>query len=326
MRISFSAPLRVCLCGEDLDWLGFRCVAAAVRIWLTVSLADDGRQEFFDQRILENIWELTAGPDRMISQPRPLVKILQNIPLASGLGSSSAAALATACLYQYVRCAEVGPVRVGPGSGRTAAVQAAYEAERRVTNGGGMDHVAIADGGVMLLQGRRESVLPLVIERIASPGDLGLVIIDSRNTKVCGDHLAWARRRDGDRHPDQERYCRICDALAAEAWSAIVAHDWMRLAAAVNGAHEAMRDLQHMSTPFLETLREAALSAGFPGVKICGSGSGGCLVAVTRHADVANQIAAFRGATSSFASVPVAIPAGIQSAAWEPQAFSGVVP
>jgi mevalonate kinase len=317
-QTSFSAPLRVCLCGEDLDWLGFRCVAAAVQIRLSVSLADDGRAEFFDQQILDNIWELTAWPDCETRWARPPIKVSQDIPLASGLGSSSAASLATAHLYSLARSPKIKNERDNPSMWREAAVAAAYEAERRVTNGGGMDHVTIKDGGIILLQGTRKPVLPSVIARVATPGDLGLVIIDSRSTKVCGSHLAWVRSRDAEHNPEQARYCQVCDALASRAWSSVVTRDWMRLAAVVNSAHEAMRDLQHMSTPLLETLREAALSVGFPGVKITGSGSGGCLVAVTTRADVSAQVASLRRITRALTPVPAVIPVGIQSAAWEP--------
>jgi mevalonate kinase len=317
MSMSFSAPVRVCLCGEDLDWLGFRCVAAAVRIYLTVSLASDNAAEFFDPRILDNIWELTAV-GFSVAETRPPIKVNYDIPLASGLGSSSAAALATAYLYHDIQWGEDGLAEADRHIHRRSMIVAAYEAERRVTNGGGMDHVAIAEGGVMLLQGTREPTLPSVVARISQPGDLALVVIDSRHAKISGSHLAWVRQRDAEHDADQAEYCQACDALAAEAWSAIVEHNWMRLGAAVNSAHEAMRDLQHMSTPHLEALRDAVLSAGFPGVKVSGSGSGGCLVAVTRRADVDDQVMAFRHAARAFAPPPAAIPIDVQAAAWPP--------
>jgi galactokinase len=181
-----------------------------------------------------------------------------------------------------------------------------------------MDHVSIAEGGVVLLQGTRKPVLPSVVGRISQPGDLALVIVDSRNAKVSGSHLAWVRRRDAANDPDQAKYCQVSDALAADAWSAIVEHNWTRLATAVNNAHEAMRDLQHMSTPALEALRNAALSVGFPGAKISGSGSGGCLVAVTRRADVDDQVEAFRRAIQAFVPPPRVMPVDIHTAAWRP--------
>ena len=37
MKNNFSAPIRICLSGEDLDWLGFRCCCLAIDLPTRVS-------------------------------------------------------------------------------------------------------------------------------------------------------------------------------------------------------------------------------------------------------------------------------------------------
>jgi galactokinase len=299
-----------------LDWLGYRCVAAAINIRVTVSLGDEA-SEFFDPRILDNVWELAVPRDPESPRQRPPIRVESDGPLASGLASSSAATLAAVCVYRSFHSPE-GTSREDSESTRATAVAAAYEAERLVTNGGGMDHIAIASGGVVLLQGTRHRKPPVILGRIADPRGLALVVIDSGIKKTSGAHIARLRSREARNCPSQDQYCRLVDALSVQVWSAILDGDVKLLADAVNRAHEAMRDLQGMSTPLLEGVRASALAAGFPGVKITGSGSGGCLVAVTDSSAVGAQIAAFTSATSHLRPAPTAFPVAVEPREWRP--------
>lgn len=274
--------MRVCLCGEDLDWLGYRCIAAAIDQRVSVTLTETAGAEFFDERILDHVWSLVGGdPD----SPRPRVRVAQDAPLAAGLGSSSAVALCAARLYHaHLHGSALSDER---------AVEVAYEAERRVTRGGGMDQVAIACRGIVRLQGTRERRPPAVVGHItdaAQVAGLGMAVFDSRSRKDSGKHLARIRERDLARDPRQSRYCEIVDQLTEGAWTAIRSRDWPELGTIMNQAHAAMRDLQDMSTPAIEAIRDIALSAGFDGVKITGSGSGGCLVGVVSRVSLGEAV------------------------------------
>jgi galactokinase len=79
-------------------------------------------------------------------------------------------------------------------------------------------------------------------------------------------------------------------------------------------AHQAMRDLQKMSTPLIEQLRSLARSAAVLPLKISGAGGGGALVGVCPASDAAAIAEALRGAYSDLQPGTQVIVAGSVSA------------
>ena len=278
-KSSFSAPVRVCLPGEDLDWLGYRCCCVAINRRTTISLTDDQsshRSLYFDRT-----WELMIkrlGVSH--TEIRPNLRVTTDAPIASGLASSTAltTALVKVCLdligYKLRNCIELAEI--------------VYEIERSISNCGGMDPLAITLGGVIFIEGRR-STLPELLGRTNWPEEFGLVLIDSGQPKSTATHILDVHKQLESDNQDLFDYIRIVDGCSEQIWRALNERDIVALCEAVNTAHIAMRDLQRMSTESLESLRDIALQNGCLGVKLTGAGHGGCLVGITHESEL-NQV------------------------------------
>jgi galactokinase len=264
-------PTRICLAGEDLDWIGGRCVCVAIQLRTTVRLGPSSAA--YTGPYLDAVWSRLTGGD---GRPAPTVTVSTEAPTGSGLSTSTSLVLALS-----VACARA--------SGRAAfrpdeLIRFAYEVERDITNGGGMDHVAIVRGGVTYVDGRRDGP-PELLGQLSWPAGLAVLIIDSRLRKESGTHLRETRERVARSEPRVAEYVRVAAAAAEEVWSALCHDDYPGLYVAINAAHNAMRDHQNMSNARLDALRADALAAGCPAVKLTGSGQGGCLFAIVPAGD-----------------------------------------
>lgn len=267
-------PCRACLSGEDLDWLGGRSVSVALDLTTTVEVLPAGSADEPGGTggWAQDVWEYLRA--RLPGLPRraPAVRVGSDAPAASGLSSSTAliVALFEAYLDAHGRLAEVGVETV---------TQWAYAFEFAVFNGGGMDQMAVIEGGALLLEGRPTG-LPVLRERAAFPADWTVLVVDSATAKSTGDHIRVVRAQLADGDPKLADYMATADAASQEVWKALGARDLTALGAAMGRAHVAMRDFQAMSTPFLETLRDLARDrVGLP-LKLSGAGGGGALVGV----------------------------------------------
>ncbi|MGW1372943.1 GHMP family kinase ATP-binding protein [Streptomyces sp. NPDC002446] len=290
-------PCRACLSGEDLDWLGGRSVSLALDLPTSVEMGppaargpggprgdgDSGAGSWADE-----VWAFLRRRLSGLGPRPPAVRVRSQAPAASGLSSSTALIVA---LFRAFTDA------CGPAAGvdaRTLA-QWAYEFEFAVFHGGGMDHLAVIAGGALLLDGRTAG-LPEIRERAEFPRDWAVVVVDSATKKDTGDHIRVVRDQLAAGDDRLALYVERCDAASAAVWDAVHRSDLTALGAAMSEAHDAMRDLQGMSTPLLEELRALALrSAGLP-LKLSGAGGGGALVGVCPAADRARIVARLRQA------------------------------
>lgn len=274
--------MRACLAGEDLDWLGGACCCVALELPTTVSLtAGAPAPPAYLGAVLRSLD--IADPERYA------LRVRATAPIASGLSTSTSliVALLRACLA----------LRGDADPGSLALARMAYEIEFAFENGGGMDQLAIIEGGALLLDGVPTG-LPRIVARAAWPAEIGLVVIASRQPKSTHDHIRHVRDQLAAGDADLAAYQRAAADAATRAWGGVACADLALLAAAVNDAHATMRDNQQMSTPLLEELRDAALAVGFAGVKITGAGGGGALIALAPAAATSEMAARLRAALS----------------------------
>ncbi|MGI5238804.1 hypothetical protein [Dactylosporangium sp. CA-139066] len=294
---------RICLAGEDLDWLGGRCVCTSIDLRTTVGSGPGAIP--YTGIYLDAVWRrLTDRPG-----PAPLLHVASEAPTGSGLSTSTSLviALTRACLL------ELGLPAFGPDE----LIDFTYAIERDITRGGGMDHVAIVRGGTLYMDGRPEGP-PAVLGQVEWPPEWAIVLIDSMQRKDSRDHLLETRRRSQRREPRLAAYIHDATTAADNVWNAVLSRDLAAACSAVNAAHEAMRDWQAMSTPGLERLRTAALDVGCPAVKLTGSGSGGCLfgvVASARQEEVLADLSARLGKLEPAPGVRTVRPVPIRCAA-----------
>lgn len=278
-----SRPVRACLAGEDLDWVGGRSVCVALDLMTTVTLNGTPDVNRAGGSVplawTTGIWRFLRERIVGLAPDPPAVSVSSEAPSASGLSSSTALILA---LFEAFVAATpaAGPIE------RSVLIRWAYEFEFAICNGGGMDHLAIALGGATLFQGRPQG-LPEVLDHVDFPPEWSLVVVDSRTPKSTPHHIksVRAQQRAGDRVLAE--YVERSDAASALIWDAIRRRHLTALTAAMSDAHRAMRDLQDMSTPLLERLRSLARDVvGLP-LKVSGAGGGGALVGVCREVDAA---------------------------------------
>ncbi|QNP76136.1 galactokinase [Streptomyces roseirectus] len=277
-------PCRACLSGEDLDWLGGgRSVSLALGLMTTVEVVAEPASGGEGGGWEEEVWAFLRARVPALDEGPPAVTVRSEAPAASGLSSSTARIVA---LFRAFTDAAVQGRRVSDAT----LTRWAYEFEFAVFHGGGMDHLAVVQGGALLLEGR-ETGLPVVRERLEFPGEWAVVVVDSGTRKDTGHHIRDVRAQLAAGDPVLAAYRAAADEVSGRVWEALRGRDLAALGAAMADGHAAMRDHQRMSTPLLEELREVALrEAGLP-LKLSGAGGGGSLVGVCAAAQVRETVA-----------------------------------
>ncbi|MGA4844491.1 mevalonate kinase family protein [Streptomyces sp. G45] len=275
-------PCRACLSGEDLDWLGDgRSVSVALDLPTTVEAApaapadtaqDTAQDAAADDGWAGEVWAFLRQRLPGLAPRPPAVTTTSEAPAASGLSSSTARIVALFRAFTH-------PTFTGERVDDAAIAQWAYEFEFAVFNGGGMDHLAVVEGGALLLEGR-ERGLPAVRERLTFPPEWRIVVVDSGTRKDTRHHIRDVRAQLAAGDPALAAYRATADEASGQVWRALRERDLPGLGAAMVRAHEAMRDHQRMSTPLLEDLRALALRAADLPLKLSGAGGGGALVGV----------------------------------------------
>jgi len=176
-RLIVSAPGRICLFGEHLDYLGLSVVTAAINLRITIS-----GQPRDDRKITINLPDIAGQEEIDLDQPvhylkerdyfRSSINVLQrhslqlpsgyhctvtgNIPINSGTSSSSA--LVIAWIKFLLTIAEDSRQ-----NDRGEIARLAHEAEVLEFHepGGMMDHVAAAFGGVLYIDFSANKLMPV---------------------------------------------------------------------------------------------------------------------------------------------------------------------
>lgn len=266
-----TVPTRVCLSGEDLDWLGGYSVCAAIELsTLIVEVTHDKWRRHHHRFLLRDIESFLLARHAIPQiEPSYLVAICR-APSPGGLGTSSSVCLGL-----------ISEVLRRHGADSSAAVPLAYEFEFERTRGGGMDHLSIARGGWMYTLGRDGS-LPLVKGCLSSPrtSDWRVTLVNTNVDKDCGAHITDLRLR---RKRDPEfmlRYVEDVNQVSRRAWDALVEHSLAGVQSALEEAHALMRDRLDATTPAIEKLRRRISAATGYAFKITGSGGGGCIFTI----------------------------------------------
>ena len=194
-----------------------------------------------------------------------------DIPAAGGLGSGAASFVALACALAAMRGASDG----GFSADRDAIGKLAYLGD------------VIAHGGIASALDTQTSLHGGAIEYTQEhwgrpvPANAGLCIVIG-NTKKRGPTSevnagvrAWLAR-DATRMA----YFQMIGTVSTAARAPLAAGDWRTLGSLMN-LNQLVLERIGVSTPQLEDLNRAALSAGAFGAKLSGSGGGGIMLALT---------------------------------------------
>lgn len=244
------------------------------------------RSEFFGPAMY-----LLAGFEQALPKGAD-IRFESMIPVAAGLGSGGATAVALAAAMTLALDQHIQPRRLAALAHRADIVAHGGTAS-------GLDSQTSLYGGAIRYTAEREG------EPIACAPGLSLVIgntgVYAATSDVNGRVRAWLAER-----PTRLHYFHEIGTLARHAESVLMASDWPELGRLMN-LNQLLLERIGVSCPELEVLNEAALAAGAWGAKLSGSGGGGIMIALadedTREA-VAKAITA-AGGTAILAPVGV---------------------
>lgn len=199
------------------------------------------------------------------------IHVDSRIPVAAGLGSSAAVAVASA--------AALGKL-LGVDLSKEEIFRLAFESEKIVHgNPSGVDPAISTYGGILAY--RRS----MGIERLNVDADMPLVVGDTGIERVTGEMVSRVSKM-------RERYPsivdRIMDAagnLATLGVNALRSGDLETLGELMNINHALLYAIG-VSSDEIERLVHAARRAGALGAKLTGAGGGGCIIALSRRLDL----------------------------------------
>jgi galactokinase len=325
--VTASAPGRLCLAGESLDWMtGGSSVVAAVPLrtrvtaWRTAgdSLAlasgspldrsrllpaQQAAERHYDGNVLDHLQAAARVTLRDASRiAGTVLTATTDLPVSAGLSSSAALTLAAVAALDGLN---------GAALDLNTACRLARQAETcELGSGAGwMDFLACAHGGV----NRVDSGQIPFARRLAPTLGVPVILIDTRERRTTKAVLASKRDRYQAREADMLVYVREAPLLVDALTNALTAQsvDLREVGSLVSAYHGLLRDRVHCSTGLIDMCAERAVTAGAFGAKLSGSGHGGCLFALVPDDAVAPVLQALADLPVTALVLPAGEPHGL---------------
>ena len=295
--VTASAPGRICLAGESLDWMtGDPSIVSAIPLRTTVTVRPAYRPGSIELRAAAPLWSSREIPaesldhyagdelDHLQASVRvvarrggnrlggTVVESTTALPIAAGVSSSAAVTVAAAAALLLATDRAIPPPQT------VASLAFRAESIELETGAGWMDFLACTYGGVReIFPGRR----PLAV-RLAETINMPIVLIDTGQRHSTAEVLASKRDRFRAGEPDIRRYADRATGIVSEMADALRAEhpDYPAIGALISEGHRLLRDRVRCSTPLIEECVSRCLTSGALGAKVSGSGHGGCLFAL----------------------------------------------
>jgi mevalonate kinase len=236
---------------------------------LAARLNLDGTEYASAERPLKPVAEAVRGAmealERLGAEGRPFaLRLTSAIPAGAGLGSSAAIAVAA------IRATFAFHGRTVPPS-LLRALATRAEAIAHGTSSG-LDPAAVAaEGPVRFVRDHAPIVLA-----ITEP--FGLVVADSGETSGTGRMVALVKERFAAQDAARAAIAELGELADAVA-ETLERADFATVGQKLSRSHQLLAQLG-VSTPQLDAICQAALSAGAFGAKLSGAGGGGCAIAL----------------------------------------------
>lgn len=308
--VTASAPGRVNLIGEHLDYNGGLCLPIAIDRRTTVSIAGAETTTLHSTHEPRGWERYVLGVLEALDVTEPLsIEVTSDVPLGAGLSSSAALTCATAlALDSFLEL----------GRSRDELAQACIRAENEYVGvpTGGMDQriALFAQPGHALLldfatgtqvasawRPEQDGIQLLVVDTRVQHALLTSPYAERRATCAAAArllapvplveadedliaHLPPLEQRRARHVVTEQRRVRACvDAAAARSWD--------RVGALMTASHWSLRDDYEVSCAELDTVVEIAVGAGAAGARMTGGGFGGSVLVLV-STSVTEQVTA----------------------------------
>lgn len=314
MKVTASAPAKVILLGEHFVVYGKPALVLAIdrRAYVSAEIREDEKIYIHSEDLgasgyfYSGTFQVEEGGQTAEMKLKPIETVIRRIltlsnknvginvivtsqiPVAAGLGSSAAVAVATSVAVSNV---------LGLKLPKDEIFQIAYDAERIIHGTpSGVDPAISTHGGVLLYV-RGKGITRLNVET-----DLPLVIGNTGIIRSTGELVARVREM-------RKRYPLIINPIietggriVKEAIDLLKNGDLKALGELMNIDH-ALLSAVGVSNEEIERLVYAAKKAGAYGAKLTGAGGGGCVIALTPQNRLVNVVRAMEEISSeSFAA------------------------
>ncbi len=298
--VKASAPGKCILFGEHAVVYGQPAVACSINQRMIVELEEE--TQFDSWRLDGAILNLSKHPhirflkDKLWSKkenPPLKIRIRGTVPPSSGLGSSAALSVALVAALQQLRQEDINPEMAGSLSHQAEAFAQGGRASP-------IDTTTSALGGFIVLSDTIEDSLDHIGERTLQhqeevttwqlhsfeariPEDTYLVI---GNTGIRGSTSKQVSKVAALLAEEPERQVEIeaIGSIARKGIEALRTGNMEVVGKAMTENHIILRSLG-VSSPELEKLIKAAAPSSL-GVKLTGSGGGGCMIALTKNPEI----------------------------------------
>lgn len=320
----WSAPGRVNLIGEHLDYNGGPCLPIAIdrRTVVTAQRRDDGRVtaasegeeaafpvstqpgdvEGWAAYVAGVVWALCEAGHAV---PGLDLQITSDVPLGAGLSSSAALECAVAVCVRDLAGLDLDDLALAVLAQRAENGYVAMPCgilDQAASMCGRSGHALLLDAAVPSVE--------TVPAQWAGAG-LALVVIDTRAEHALTDGGYATRRSESEEAArllgvdllataDTDAVATLDDdvlrrrgrhvvsetARVHEVVSAMAAGDWPRVGKLFTASHTSLRDDYEVSCPELDVAVEAALRAGALGARMTGAGFGGSAIALVADSAV----------------------------------------
>jgi mevalonate kinase len=292
--VKCSAPGKVFLFGEHAVVYGVRAIACAIDMRTTVEITPAHRgihiHSVFKDEPDKNQYIRTAIKkfQRYAEVKDIYVKVASKIPVASGLGSSAAVAVATiAALNEEYHV----------GLGREEISALGYQTELEVQGAASPTDTFVSTmGGTVIVPDRKK--LP--------PITCGVVVGHTGISKSTSRMVARVRALK-EKYPEVVDGIMGCIGKMSERGEQLVIRNDYRSIGELMNINQGLLDALGVGIPELSLQVQAARAHGAYGAKITGAGGGGCMVAICdpdRCRDIALAIGRSYG--DSFITKPTA--------------------
>lgn len=305
-----SAPGRVCLAGEFLDWMTGPSIMCAVDLKITaeathfsegdgeISILSGEPYSIAETMPFSQLGKYDGGTldfvkasykvfsDYISEKPSVQLRITSNLPAEGGLSSSAAVTLATisalADLFKLDMSIET-------------LCQLSYkvEAQELETGAGQMDYYSCTRGKMMYIN--CSVIPPNPIEVYVPPQDICFVVVDTLTPRHARDVMRVKRKDYYSKHPLILEYISKAEPAVFQLreYMKEMPQSLEKIGEIITNCHFLDRDYLGISTDLLDRCVELANKEGALGAKLTGAGTGGCMFAMVRksHAEkIANAL------------------------------------